>query len=167
MKPLPTILFSLTLATSALAHGFVSRITIDGNVYKGDIPNGELNPSIIRLIDTTSPVKGTSNPDINCGSGTPKPAQLVGNAMPGDLMTFTWDDGDGGNWPHNTGPLITYMASCGSTTCDQFDSTTAKWFKIDQQGQKSDGSGNWNQGDVSEYPRAVRIIATPSNYIVQ
>ncbi|EDR07117.1 uncharacterized protein LACBIDRAFT_298942 [Laccaria bicolor S238N-H82] len=21
-------------------------------------------------------------------------------------------------WPHNTGPMLTYLASCGSTTCD-------------------------------------------------
>ena len=54
-------------------------------------------------------------------------------------------------WPHNTGPMLTYLASCGSTPCSQFDSTTAKWFKIDQVGQKPDGT--WVQADFSmSYP---------------
>ena len=37
-------------------------------------------------------------------------------------------------WPHNTGPLMTYMTSCGTTPCDQFDPTGAQWFKIDAEG---------------------------------
>ena len=45
------------------------------------------------------------------------------------------------------GPMLTYMASCGSSTCDQFDATQAKWFKINQVGRRS-GSGVWAQKDV-------------------
>jgi hypothetical protein len=51
-------------------------------------------------------------------------------------------------WPHNTGPMLTYMASCGSTACDQFNSTNAKWFKIQQVARKSSG-GDWAQVDIS------------------
>jgi hypothetical protein len=40
--------------------------------------------------------------------------------------------------------MLTYMASCGSTTCDQFDATQAKWFKIHQVGRQ-EGSGLWYQ----------------------
>jgi hypothetical protein len=43
---------------------------------------------------------------------------------------------------------MTYMTSCGSTSCDQFDPTGAKWFKIDQLGLKQDGS-TWYQADIS------------------
>ena len=32
---------------------------------------------------------------------------------------------------------MTYMASCGTTSCDQFDPTDAKWFKIGQTNQDS------------------------------
>jgi hypothetical protein len=39
---------------------------------------------------------------------------------------------------------MTYMASC-DTTCDKFNGSTAKWFKIDQIGK--DGS-TWYQQDV-------------------
>ena len=35
---------------------------------------------------------------------------------------------------------MTYMASCGSTPCDQFDPTGAKWFKIDAAGYTN---GQW------------------------
>lgn len=45
--------------------------------------------------------------------------------------------------------MITYLASCGSTTCDQFDSRTAKWFKIDQVGQ--DDNGGWIQKQISQF----------------
>ena len=57
-------------------------------------------------------------------------------------------------WPHNTGPLMTYMTSCGSTSCDQFDPTGAKWFKIDQLGKKD--ADTWYQADIREYRAIVR-----------
>jgi hypothetical protein len=44
--------------------------------------------------------------------------------------------------------MITYLASCGSTTCDQFDSRSAKWFKIDQAGR--DSNGEWIQQQISQ-----------------
>lgn len=44
--------------------------------------------------------------------------------------------------------MLTYMASCGSTSCNKFDSTKAKWFKIDQAGRKS--NGQWLQQDLSK-----------------
>jgi hypothetical protein len=45
---------------------------------------------------------------------------------------------------------MTYMALCDSSTCDKFNSSTAKWFKIDQIGKKSDGN-TWYQQDISAY----------------
>ncbi|KAG6853493.1 hypothetical protein C0991_004039 [Blastosporella zonata] len=159
-----SVLFPIALATSAFAHGFVSKVTIDGQAYAGDTPNGVDNPSIIRLIDTTSPVKGASNPDLNCGPGVTA-ATLIGEAMPGSAMAFTWTNG---NWPHNTGPIMTYMASCGSTTCDKFDSTTAKWFKIDQQGLDSDR--HWAQANVmagADVNVTVPSTLAPGNYMVR
>jgi hypothetical protein len=43
-----------------------------------------------------------------------------------------------------------YLANCGSTTCDQFDSTTAKWFKIGQIGLESD-EVTWYQQNLSMF----------------
>ena len=46
---------------------------------------------------------------------------------------------------------MTYMASCGDTTCDQFNDTDAQWFKIDQAGKKGGDNSPWVQADISEY----------------
>lgn len=45
---------------------------------------------------------------------------------------------------------MTYMASCGSTTCDKFNDTGAKWFKIDQAGKKAGDDSDWVQADISK-----------------
>ena len=47
--------------------------------------------------------------------------------------------------------MLTYLASCGSTTSDKCDGKSAKWFKIDQVGQVSPGSTTWAQASVSSY----------------
>ena len=47
--------------------------------------------------------------------------------------------------------MLTYMAACEGTTCDKFDASGAKWFKVDQVGKKSDGS-TWVQQDISMRP---------------
>ena len=133
--------------------------------YRLNFPAG---PSPIRLISDISPVKGASNNDLFCGLSA-KPAELVVPANSGSTVSFQWSGGAGQKvcffsvvvcgtpfsnlimqWPHNTGPLMTYMASCGDTTCDKFDSLDAQWFKIDEAGKKSDGT-TWIQQDISEY----------------
>jgi hypothetical protein len=43
-----------------------------------------------------------------------------------------------------------YMGRCDTSNCDKFNSSTAKWFKINQMGKKS-GGDTWYQGDVSAY----------------
>lgn len=53
-------------------------------------------------------------------------------------------------WPHNTGPVVTYMAECtGTTDCTTFDPTNAQWFKIDQIGEES--AGKWYQAVFSAF----------------
>lgn len=47
--------------------------------------------------------------------------------------------------------MLTYLASCGSTTSDKCDAQSAKWFKIDQVGQVSPGSNTWAMQSVSSY----------------
>ena len=45
---------------------------------------------------------------------------------------------------------MTYMANCGSTTCDKYDPTNAKWFKIDQQGKQPNNTALWVQAEISK-----------------
>ena len=61
-------------------------------------------------------------------------------------------------WPHNTGPMLTYLANCGSSPCSQFDITNSRWFKIAQIGRKSPGSA-WAQADLSAFPKTVLSIS--------
>ncbi|TFY77435.1 hypothetical protein EWM64_g6577, partial [Hericium alpestre] len=49
---------ALCLAPTALAHGYLANVTIDGTTHVGNIPNGKTNPSPIRQIDDIGPVKG-------------------------------------------------------------------------------------------------------------
>ncbi|KAF8629785.1 hypothetical protein AX17_005564 [Amanita inopinata Kibby_2008] len=161
-------IFALLLsATYVAAHGFLAQVTIDGTVYKGNVPNSATNPSVIRQVSDIGPVKGANNPDVNCGMSA-KPASLVADAMPGSTVSFDWRGGDNSNWPHTTGPMMTYLASCGSQTCDKFDSTQAKWFLIDEVGKNSDDQ--WAQLDISKGGVAnVKLPSdlAPGNYIAR
>ena len=51
-------------------------------------------------------------------------------------------------WPHNIGPIMTYMTSCGDTTCDQYNSTNSEWFKIEETGLEP-GNTTWYQQNIS------------------
>lgn len=51
-------------------------------------------------------------------------------------------------WPHDIGPIMTYMAPCVNTTCDQYDPTDAEWFKIEETGLEP-GNTTWYQQNIS------------------
>ncbi|EJD00880.1 uncharacterized protein FOMMEDRAFT_110262 [Fomitiporia mediterranea MF3/22] len=145
-----TSLFGFTLLyvlPFAAAHGYVRSLTIDGKKFKGNVPNGATNPSVIRQVNSVEPVKGATNKALNCGPSAKK-ASLLADANPGSTLEFDWAGGDGSNWPHNIGPMMTYLASCGDTTCDKFDGSDAKWFKIDEVGLKGDSGSTWFQQDL-------------------
>lgn len=99
------IFYLLALIPYAAAHGYVSVLTVDGTSYTGNAPtqNGQpTNPSVIRRISKIDPVKGATNPFVNCGNDA-SPASLVADANPGSALTFKWEASDQENWPHNTG----------------------------------------------------------------
>ena len=68
------------------------------------------------------------------------------------------------------GPMLTYMASCGSTTCDKFDSTTAKWFKIQEVGLDSSTESGWVLADLMNgTPANITLPSNlaPGNYLLR
>lgn len=177
---LPFLTAILPFLPSANAHGFVHVFGVDGNDNQGNVPEGNDAPSPIRQVSSQDPLYGATNPSINCGAGAPNAALAV-DAMPGSKLSWDWRTQSLSFWPHDTGvfsislamlghglishfasqgPMLTYLASCGSTTCDQFDARTAKWFKIDQAGQ--DGNGGWVQKKISKFlpspPRTCGLI---------
>lgn len=158
-----------SIAPSALSHGFLASIAIDGKVFQGNVPNQGNSPSPIRVIDDITPVKGANNRDVNCGKNAVI-ASMVAPAHPGSVVSFDWHSGENTivcssffyhvcakahadffhQWPHNIGPMMTYMAVCGNTTCDQFDAINAQWFKIDQAGQLPNNLSVWQQQALCE-----------------
>ncbi|KAH8091368.1 glycosyl hydrolase family 61-domain-containing protein [Cristinia sonorae] len=162
------ILVSLaaTLPSAVYAHGFLGQVAIDGKWYAGNVPNNYKGPSPIRLVNDIGPVKGSNNKDLICGLSAQN-AEMVVPANPGSTVTFQWSGGGGQKWPHNTGPLMTYMASCGSTSCDKFDPTGAQWFKIDQAGRKN---GQWVQLDIMQgaaYDVVLPKNLSPGGYLIR
>ncbi|KAK7031812.1 glycosyl hydrolase family 61-domain-containing protein [Favolaschia claudopus] len=162
MKSFTAALFTASLATSVVAHGWVGKLTVNGKAFKGNepteqTPNGA--PSVVRQIANNLPVKDTTSPDITCGRSA-KPAALVATAAPGDKLQFNWNTlAAGGLWFHDVGPMMTYLASCGSGSCADFDASKAKWFKIDEQGQLADGT--WAQAKLDT--GAPASVTLPSN----
>ncbi|CDO75943.1 Auxilliary Activities Family 9 protein [Trametes cinnabarina] len=149
------------------AHGYVASVSIDGKAYKGNTPNSNSVQSPIRMINDVSPVKGTDNKFLSCGQNAQK-AALLADAKPGSKVSFQWVSGTGGNWPHNVGPLLTYMASCGSIGCANIDSANAKWFKIEEDGLHSDGTWAMNtiyQGKPAEVQLPSNIA--PGEYLIR
>ncbi|KAI0311611.1 glycosyl hydrolase family 61-domain-containing protein [Amylostereum chailletii] len=135
----------LSLLPRVAAHGYLGGITIDGQEYKGlQTSNGK--ESAIRQVDAQQyPVKNATNVNLPCGPSATN-AKLQATAKPGSRVSVSWVGLDGGKWPHDTGPVIHYMAECtGSDDCTSFDSANAQWFKIDQLGKES--ATAWFQAD--------------------
>ncbi|OCH88830.1 hypothetical protein OBBRIDRAFT_794851 [Obba rivulosa] len=160
----------LAVAPYVSAHGFLGQVSVDGTPYRGNLPGKNQGSSPIRMVADISPVKGTTNPDLTCGLSA-QAAALTVPANPGSNITFQWEGGqDGGqDWPHNVGPIMTYMASCGSTDCSSFNASGAKWFKVAQSGQKPDGS-TWYQADIMQgdsYTVTLDQNLSPGGYLIR
>ncbi|KIM36323.1 lytic polysaccharide monooxygenase [Hebeloma cylindrosporum] len=163
-----SLLFPLLTAAYVSAHGFLSTVTINGKAFSGNRPSGNKGPSVIRQVSSPNPNKGAQNPALTCGPNA-SAGSLVADANPGDTVTFDWRGADLSKWPHNTGPMLTYLASCGSTTCDKFNPANAKWFKIQQIGRKN-GNGDWAQADLMTGGVASATIPSnlaPGNYMIR
>ena len=93
MNPAFRAFLLAAVAASIDAHGFLYTVTIDGKCYVGNVPNGNANPSAIRQVSGVNPIKGASNPDLNCGFDA-QLATLVADANPGSAMAFDWSGGD-------------------------------------------------------------------------
>jgi hypothetical protein len=149
-----------SLAPFVAAHGHLSGAFIDDVYIPGPDPATGSTGFAIREINDINPVKGTDNPDINCGHNAQK-ASLVADAAPGSVVKFAWMNGAGGPWVHNTGPVMTYMASCGAGGCANFDSANAQFFKISELGRKD--ASTWYMADLTTGLNATTSATIPSD----
>lgn len=132
-------------ASLVSAHGILEQVTIAGKTYDGPprgVTGAAPGDTLARQVNDNGPVAGPSAATMACGDPG-KPAALDAEAMPGDTVAFKWSS----SWPHVVGPMMTYMANCNGD-CTNFDASQAKWFKIDQKGFKSSGSG-WAMADIA------------------
>lgn len=163
MRLCTVLLIPLLALPYVSAHGFVHKVWIGSKTYLGNTPNAEPTPSIVRQTDNVDPVKGATNPFVNCGWDA-QFAEDIADANPGDSMSFLWTGGDLSTWPHNIGPMLTYMTSCGESNCTNFNSSEASWFKIDQVGRiPGDSSGTWYQNRLFAQAGVPANTTIPSN----
>jgi hypothetical protein len=131
-----TLLLPLVSAVYVSAHGILVGMTVNG---------APQNRNVIRSVRNQDPNRGANNPALLCGPDA-QVAPASAKVMPGDTLGFDWKSPNFDNWPHNTGPELTYLASCGDVTCDKFNAANAKWFKIAERSKKS--NGQWFQADM-------------------
>ncbi|KAK0199855.1 glycoside hydrolase family 61 protein [Desarmillaria ectypa] len=156
----------LLAASYVVAHGYVQKVTIDGTQYTGPAVGSGNTDGITRQISTQDPVKGAANSDLTCGPGA-LAASKVANANPGSSISFLWTGASGSPWPHNVGPMMTYLTNCGDQSCAEYNPKGTEWFKIEEAG-KSDGT--WAQaalmsGKVAQVTLPSNLAA--GNYIIR
>ncbi|QRW02342.1 glycoside hydrolase family 61 protein [Ceratobasidium sp. AG-Ba] len=143
------MLFSSVASVFALAaagvhaHGYVSFIKADGKKYPGGVPGEKNVKSPIRFISTINPNKNPNGAAITCGANA-KNAGMTAPVTAGTGIDLTWVAHPNQAWPHEMGPIITYMAKVPEgKTAQTVDPATLSFFKIQQHGQKSKGSNKW------------------------
>ncbi|KAJ5616534.1 hypothetical protein N7537_001648 [Penicillium hordei] len=141
-------------ASLVAAHGHITNIVINGVSFNGwDInsyPYTE-SPPVVVAWGTPNTGNGFIAPDAYTTSDIIchlNATNAKGHAVvaAGDRVFLQWTD-----WPESHhGPVIDYLANCGSTGCGTVDKTTLKFFKIDGVGLVDDKTvpGTWGDDQL-------------------
>ncbi|PKS11325.1 hypothetical protein jhhlp_003087 [Lomentospora prolificans] len=146
---------SITAAAAALfgaatvaAHGHVTHvITSDGVEHQGWDPTSGMGygnnfPDVVGWTTTVQDngfisKESHGNFEMACHRGA-TPAALSVTVQAGDVVTLAWD-----TWPvSHHGPVLDYLAACGSAGCASADKTELSWFKISEVGNVTPGTGD-------------------------
>ncbi|KAL5345485.1 AA9 lytic polysaccharide monooxygenase D [Pseudogymnoascus australis] len=129
----------LALAGTAAAHGYVSGIVADGVATEGwqvsywyDFVNGVPVPETPGWYEEALdlgfvPPTEYQDPNIACHKNAVN-ANVSATVAAGGTVKFQWTE-----WPHNIGPVLTYVANCGGD-CKDADKNALKFVKIDESG---------------------------------
>ncbi|KAK5653363.1 hypothetical protein OQA88_9055 [Cercophora sp. LCS_1] len=172
-----TLLTALAGAATVAAHGHVTNIVINGQSFSGFLPNifpYMQNPPAVAGWTAANTDNGFVGPesfasaDIICHrSATNAKAHAVVAA--GDRIMLKWD-----TWPEShKGPVIDYLASCGTAGCETVDKTSLEFFKISEAGliNGAQAPGQWasdtlianNNSWLVEIPANI----APGNYVLR
>ncbi|KAL2843190.1 glycosyl hydrolase family 61-domain-containing protein [Aspergillus pseudoustus] len=166
----------LGAAGSALGHGYVTSIDVDGTTYGGyliDTYYYESNPPEIIAWSTTATDTGYVAPtayndaDIICHRGA-APGALAADVAPGGSVTLYWS-----TWPtDHHGPVLSYLAECDGD-CASVDKTTLEFFKIDEGGLVDNSAvpGTWASDELiaANFSSTITIPADlkSGNYVLR
>lgn len=142
---MPSVLSNIALATGAfaakaVAHGLVSGFVTDGTWNQGFIldyyyesQNSGSYPETAGWYEEATDngyvaPSSYGEADIICHKNAEN-ANSVASVSAGGTIDFEWT-----TWPDShIGPILTYVANCGSD-CSTVDKTTLEWVKIDEAG---------------------------------
>ncbi|CAG5156606.1 uncharacterized protein ALTATR162_LOCUS4403 [Alternaria atra] len=171
MSPKSILAFATTFASQALAHGIIGSFITDGTSNTGfptdyiyRIQNGNPVPDLAAW-STSATDRGyiepnsVNTPDIICHKDA-APGLLTAKVTAGGTVDFVWPD-----WPHNVGPVLTYIASCNGD-CAVVDKASLKWIKIDEAGFE-DGSWAGQKLMDNDFTWTTTVPSTiaPGNYV--
>ncbi|KAM0331302.1 hypothetical protein ACHAQA_002972 [Verticillium albo-atrum] len=162
-----TLLSAIAGAASVMAHGHVESIIADGTQYEAFGLSNAYNANHAPLVgwSTTALDNGFVAPsafgtgDIACHRGATNAEGTAVVAAGGEIF-LQWD-----TWPEShKGPVIDYLASCGSGDCTTVDKASLEFFKIAEVGLISGAgsSGTWASDVLIEQGNGwlVKIPAT-------
>ncbi len=172
-----TLLSALAGAATVAAHGHVTNIVINGASFQNydpfSFPYQQNPPTVVgwTASNTDNGFVGPesfASPDIICHKSA---TNAGGHAVvaAGDKIFIQWD-----TWPESHhGPVIDYLANCGSAGCEKVDKTTLEFFKIDEVGlvDGKTAPGVWGSDQLIANGNAwlVQIPSTiaPGNYVLR
>ncbi|KAI1434005.1 lytic polysaccharide monooxygenase [Xylaria sp. CBS 124048] len=167
------LLAATACVTLVAAHGTVSGFITDGTWNQGflleyyyDMVNGIPTPDIAAWyaedLDNGFVAPDAYNTsDINCHINA-RPGNLTTTVSAGGTVVFQWT-----TWPHNIGPVLTYVAPCDGN-CSLVDKTTLEWVKIDAVGYDA-STETWASGTLiannSTWTTKIPETLAPGNYV--
>lgn len=162
------LLAVLAGAASVSAHGHVTNIVINGQSYSGFLPNKfpyMPSPPVVAGWTATNTDNGFVGPE-SFGSGDiichKSATNAKGHAVvaAGDRILIQWD-----TWPESHhGPVIDYLANCGSGGCESVDKSSLNFFKIDEVGliNGAKAPGTWASDQLIANNKSW-LVEIPSN----
>ncbi|KAG7127943.1 Cellulose-growth-specific protein like [Verticillium longisporum] len=170
MLKLTKALEVLGLAALAAGHGYVDTASIGGVEYEVLFPPDRLS----RPVAGDGPIEDVNSIDLQCGGWSAggvvgsAPAKLHATAEAGSTVKLRWT-----LWPDShVGPMITYMARCPDSGCQDWEpAEEAVFFKIQEEGRESSTSNNWGSTPLMtegyEYEYTIPACLQPGYCLVR
>ncbi|KAL5341316.1 glycoside hydrolase [Aspergillus crustosus] len=174
MSKIATLAGVLASAGLVAGHGYVTQLTIDGEVYGGwladQYPYNPSHPDVYGW-STTVTDNGFVSPDafgtadVICHRGA-APAALSAPVAAGSSIDVTWN-----TWPEShKGPIINYLANCNGD-CSAVDKTSLQWVKIQADAVIDGATNTWITDELIEnsFTASLTIPSSiaPGNYVLR